>query len=237
MRKRLRAIANHPITPMVLAIVLGLDLWCLFSRVTQYPTLTQKVLQQTFGPSIKWNFSMYAGYTIERDDGTIEMIRDIEWRVDPHTGREPNIVESLSIAHSRIPRGLYAPTWRTHSTTFHIVKYRQDVPEEAVALREEFVRQSMAVGYLPRDFSQQNIAKLLESGVVRRTEWLPLGHLHNAMSFAAFALLCWSLRLNIPKLWRRRTDPTECPHCRYSAIGLTTNTCPECGRPLSSSSG
>ncbi len=69
-----------------------------------------------------------------------------------------------------------------------------------------------------------------------------LGIAHNTISLAAFAMLCWSIPLNIHKLSPSNllkgfhTIPIDaCPHCRYSTIGLTTDTCPECGNCISTS--
>jgi len=237
MWKRLRAIANHPVTPLVLAVLLVMDLWCLTSRLTQYPTTMQQVLYHLRGLAVKWNLGHFSAIIFEHDDGTLELVYDDDWQDHHFANNFQHVVENVLVSRRRITRGLYAPAWLTHSYAVHVVSHRASTPPEAVALRAELIRQTVASGYFPRTLSAQDIAALLHTGSVRHTSWLPLGSLHNTLALGMLLMLLWSLRLNVPKLWQRRDDPTACRRCGYSTAGVTRGVCPECGEEIGASTG
>jgi hypothetical protein len=66
------------------------------------------------------------------------------------------------------------------------------------------------------------------------TKWkIDPGHLAGELAYYA-TFIWWIITLIYArKLWPK-PDDTRCPNCRYETAGLTTQTCPECGKDLPS---
>lgn len=56
------------------------------------------------------------------------------------------------------------------------------------------------------------------------------------LPFAALVVFCFAFyHIARERWWPKRPTPNKCEHCGYATIGLTTDICPECGKPHSPS--
>lgn len=240
MLRRLKAIANSPWTPVVLVMYFALDGWCLIRQFDRGEAMTPVgmisfQIRDSLGmqPGIPPNYHGYAYSTTfdlpslpvqptePSNEGTIDLAAYF------HAARrfQCNVITKI------YSYGWYAPTRRQRYA-------RRTIFASGLATRQEvhLLKESAKKYLLESNFGWNHPDHLVAALVSARANYkeqdiLPLGYLHNALSLSMFAMLSWSLRFNIPKLWRKR-DPTKCPHCGYSTIGLTTSTCPECGHAL-----
>lgn len=152
---------------------------------------------------------------------------------------ESGSVDQMVILVNREDSGFYAPTaynrWaKIIGPSSHELLHRQN------ELREQLINQCR-FSFGPMSYGQRRAA--LINGRVAQLDGLSIfGVVYNAMTLLLFALLGWSLRLNIPRLSHAvittvsaRPLADQCPHCRYSTIGLTNDVCPECGNCISRS--
>lgn len=75
----------------------------------------------------------------------------------------------------------------------------------------------------------------LKTANYQHTKLLWRGYVHDGITIFCLALFLLSLRWipRTPAYFRaRRAARGLCPHCGYSLSGLSTTTCPECGRPI-----
>ncbi len=235
MLRRLRTIAGHPLTPFILIFYVALDLVCIGSRYGWRSTDASKLLYEPLFSRPKWSVSwVMAAVTRGDDQSLILLCQDQrEWESRPDLLAPSRVVDYISVfPDPRSDCGTYAPTYSRLDLTPTDFQPGSLTPAQQSDFRRQFLEHWVARRIMPTDLSSEERSRFIAGQSVIRVTHLPLGYLHNTLSLTIFAMLCWSLRLNIPKLWRRRADPTKCPHCRYSTIGLTTDTCPECGHRI-----
>jgi len=145
----------------------------------------------------------------------------------------PRAVDQMVILVNREDTGLFAPT--NYNRWAKIIgPSTTDLFTRQSELREQLINQTRySLGRM--SFGAQRHA-LIQGKVAQLDGTSAFGITYNAATMLLFALLCWSAKLNAHKLSPSRllrdfrtTPPDQCPHCRYSTIGLTNDTCPECG--------
>jgi len=150
-----------------------------------------------------------------------------------------NAVDSVIIHRTSGKLGWYVPTFKGErirvysansllpmSTPFH--------PHTTLIMN----RLSSETLFFSPPLTSSERRTLLATGRLSRGHTLWLGWLHNAWALLLAIAIPVSITANLDRARRwfiasRRTERQECPHCRYSTVGLTTNTCPECGERFS----
>jgi len=231
MLRRLRTIADHRLTPFILVLYFTLDFACIWQRFRHGVAASLSAIAvYRFLDSInidpgtalhEWSYSI--SFVRENDGSPVKQ--------DGIDRQTPGYYARCSILTADFGRGLYAPTTQFQQSRLRVLeKLPSDDPAVVDVVAQTADDYIKKFGSRWRHPDQLRAALTSPTRSYVETTHLPLGYLHNTLSLLMFALLCWSLRLNILKLWRHRIDPTKCPHCRYSTIGLTNNVCPECGQ-------
>ncbi len=164
-------------------------------------------------------------------DGTLVLLHDYNSQQFPLPIHQLPAVHYYRFMGGRQVLGLYSPVVRRERWHLSADPHPAVTAAEQAQFAKEFIDAHLAHGVL-RNFSPSEAkARLLATGKAEQYRLLPLGVLHDLLSLAMLALLCTSIRMQPPRR-RKYVDPDRCGWCGYSTIGLTTNTCPECGKPI-----
>lgn len=125
---------------------------------------------------------------------------------------------------------LYAPMRRVW--TFDVVVYDMRANVELIGAARDRILNDV------REWNRTSLARFglepVSVNAARRTEWFPLGILHNALSLAVWVLVVNGVPSVTIGAWKRRRAARrmargQCTACGYEFGAATIDRCPECG--------
>ncbi len=238
MWKRLRAIANHPITPFIAAILMLCEIAALAgrppgSRGLLIGSLTGHPHRRECATGTRISRS----YTVERQpDGSIRL-GDPTHRPSWSSARRDRICLTIGCDD----RGFFHPTvidrWAKLSGPF--APEHHAFQQSGRSLVADAVRPQLRAMAL-----HKHRATLLKGEFVTVRGVSAVGIMRNVYTFALLIMLCWSSWLLLRRVEAAMVFHLQltrgkdvCRHCGYSTAGLTRGVCPECGAEIGASAG
>ncbi len=240
MRKHLRT--NTAL--LILVLILGTDAYCMASRCVNRPIdstvggfLSYYVLGCRTAVRSTWESSEWV---VHMTNGQLTVEENPVVRGD----RPPTMVGGFRISRYTRDAGWHAPSQHRQRMMFYDLQMTNGIPTDPwQEIRDDFIEQEVRPRAAEWKWSKHDVDHLLASPRtgprqtlsanrgVTVSRILPLGIAHDAITLTTLFLLIWSIRLNLVR-WRKdkRLRAAQCPNCRYSIVGLPTNTCPECGQ-------